>query len=211
MQQGSLFMSKPFHPFHPIAGPLSLFLLLLLLAVFIPSARAERMLVISVPDQKLAVVEDGENIAEYPVSTSRFGLGDRPSSFATPLGSLSVAGKIGAGLRTGAVFKGRRPTGEILRPNAPGRDPIVTRIIHLRGLERQNARAYSRGIYIHGTPVERRIGRPESYGCIRMRSRDVIAVFDAVRVGTRVQVVDEPLEESAAPFRSQGRPRFARN
>ena len=153
----------------------------------------DRMIVVSVPEQRLAIIENGLRVAQYRVSTSKFGLGDRPRSYATPLGTLEVAAKVGAGARVGTVFKGRRPTGEILRPNSPGRDPIVTRILHLRGLDSKNARAYGRGIYIHGTPEERRIGRPASYGCIRMRSEDVIRVFNAATVGTKVEIVNAPL------------------
>ena len=67
----------------------------------------------------------------------------------------------------------------------PGRDPIVTRILWLRGREPQNANAYGRFIYIHGTPEERNIGRPASYGCVRMRSRDVIQLYDTSAVGAR--------------------------
>ena len=146
-------------------------------------------IIVSVPDQKLAVIENGQQVAQFPVSTSKFGLGDRPRSYATPLGHLVVASKVGAGAPQGAVFKSQRRTGEILRPNSPGRDPIVTRILHLRGLEAGNARAFGRGIYIHGTPEERKIGRPASYGCIRMRSRDIVRVFDAVPVGTPIEIV----------------------
>jgi lipoprotein-anchoring transpeptidase ErfK/SrfK len=145
---------------------------------------------VSVPEQKLVVFENGQRVAQFPVSTSKFGLGDRPSSYATPLGILQVAAKVGAGAPQGAVFKGQRFTGEVLKPNAPGRDPIVTRILHLRGLEAGNARAFNRGIYIHGTPEERKIGRPASYGCIRMRSKDVVRVFDAVPVGTKIAIVN---------------------
>jgi lipoprotein-anchoring transpeptidase ErfK/SrfK len=154
---------------------------------------ADPMVVISVPEQKLAIVDNGLRVAQFPVSTSKFGLGDRPRSYATPVGTLEVAGKVGAGARPGTVFKGCRPTGEVLRPNTPGRDPIVTRILRLRGLQATNSRAYGRGIYIHGTPQESRIGRPASYGCIRMRSRDVMAVFDAVPIGTKVQIVTKSL------------------
>lgn len=154
-------------------------------------ARADfATIIVSVPEQKLIVLQNGLRVAQYPVSTSKFGVGDRPRSYATPLGTLQVASKVGANAPLGAVFKGRRYTGEILPPNAPGRDPIVTRILHLRGLEGQNARAYARGIYIHGTPEERRIGRPASYGCIRMRSKDVVKVFDSVPVGTKVEIVN---------------------
>ncbi|MEO6750160.1 MAG: L,D-transpeptidase, partial [Chthoniobacteraceae bacterium] len=98
---------------------------------------------------------------------------------------------IGHGAEPGAVFHGCRQTGEICPPNAPGRDPIVTRILRLRGLEAQNAHALSRGIYIHGTPDERHIGRPASYGCIRMKSRDVLELFEQVRPGTRVEITTD--------------------
>jgi lipoprotein-anchoring transpeptidase ErfK/SrfK len=158
------------------------------------------MIVVSVPDQRLALVENGLTVAQFPVSTSKFGLGDRPRSYATPLGMMEVAAKIGDNAPLGAVFKGRRPTGEVLRPNAPGRDPIVSRIIHLRGLERSNAGAYDRGIYIHGTAEERTIGRPASYGCIRMRSRDVIRLFNSVAQGTKVAVVNAPLSRVFRQF-----------
>lgn len=157
------------------------------------AAHATIAVIVSVPDQKLAVVRNGERIAEYPVSTSKFGVGDRLRSFRTPLGTLQVAAKIGKGAPAGAVFKSRQRTGEIIRPNTRGRDPIVTRILHLRGLESCNAHAFGRGIYIHGTPEERSIGRRASYGCIRMRSRDVVRVFDSIPVGTRVEIVNESL------------------
>ncbi len=154
------------------------------------------LIVVSVPDQRLALVENGVCVAQYSVSTSKFGVGDRPRSYATPLGMLQIAAKVGGNAPEGAVFHGQRRTGEILRPNAPGRDPIVTRILHLRGLEAQNARAYGRGIYIHGTAEERRIGRPASYGCIRMRSRDIVRLFDSVPVGARVEIVNARLHRA---------------
>jgi hypothetical protein len=78
--------------------------------------------------------------------------------------------------------------------NSPGRDPIVSRILWLKGKEPQNANAYGRYIYIHGTPEERNIGLPVSYGCIRMRSRDVIELYDIVGKGAQVTIVDAPLE-----------------
>lgn len=149
--------------------------------------------VVSVPDQQLTVIENNLRIATYPVSTSKFALADWPGSFGTPLGELEVAAKIGAGAPSGEVFKDRRPTGEIISPDAPGRDPIVTRILWLRGREAQNANAYRRFIYIHGTPEERNIGRPASYGCIRMRSEDVIRLYDVVGTGAQVTIVNEPL------------------
>jgi len=171
----------------------------LLAAVLSPSrVMATPSLVVSVPDQTLALVDGGLVKERFPVSTSRFGLGDGTGSYATPLGSLEIASKIGANAPLGAVFKSRKMTGEILQPNAAGRDPIVTRILWLRGLERGNARAYSRDIYIHGTPVEQLIGRPASFGCIRMRSRDIARLFSAVSVGTKIAVLNTGLSQAVA-------------
>jgi lipoprotein-anchoring transpeptidase ErfK/SrfK len=173
--------------------------LLLAAAILTPTpAVAEPALVVSVPDQTLAVV-DGVVVRErFSVSTSKFGLGDNPNSYATPLGSMVIASKIGGNAPLGTVFKSRQPTSEVLAPNAPGRDPIVTRILWLRGLERGNARAYSRNIYIHGTPVESLIGRPVSFGCIRMRSRDVARLFSTVRVGTKIEILNAGLSRAVA-------------
>jgi lipoprotein-anchoring transpeptidase ErfK/SrfK len=149
--------------------------------------------VISVKDQKLALLDRETLVAIYPVSTSKYGLGDWRGSFRTPLGELEIAQKIGDGMPPGTVFKDRRRTGEIVRPNAPGRDPIVTRIIWLRGREPQNANAFGRDIYIHGTPEERNLGLPVSYGCVRMSSNDVIKLFEMVGTGARVTIADAPL------------------
>lgn len=173
--------------------------LLLTAAILNPArATATPSIVVSVPDQMLALLDDGVIIARFPVSTSRFGLGDNLRSYATPLGSLEIASKIGTNAPLGAVFKSRVRTGEILPPNARGRDPIVTRILWLRGLEKGNARAFGRNIYIHGTPVERLIGRPASYGCIRMRSRDVARLFGAVNIGTKIAVMNAHLGRAIA-------------
>ena len=149
--------------------------------------------VVSVPEQRLVVLNEGKPMATYPVSTSKFAIGDMPGSRGTPLGELEIAKKIGDAAPSGTVFKSRKRTGEILPPDAPGRDPIVTRILWLKGLEPQNANAYGRYIYIHGTPEERNIGRPASYGCVRMRSSDVIQLYNVVGWGARVSIVNAPL------------------
>jgi len=146
-------------------------------------------MIVSVSDQKLLLVRDGTPVKSYKVSTSKFGIGDRPNSNCTPLGRLQVAKKIGCNQPIGAVFKNRRPTGEVLKPNAPGRDPIVTRILWLSGTENCNRNSYRRTIYIHGTPEERRLGTPASYGCIRMSSRDVADLYKRVGYGADVFVI----------------------
>ncbi len=160
-------------------------------------ARPRPEIMISVAEQRLKLVQGGVALVSYPISTSRFGLGDTFRSYKTPVGRFRVSNKHGENLPLGAVLKGRRFTGEILAPNAPGRDPIVTRILQLQGLESQNRHALQRGIYIHGTPEERNIGRPVSYGCIRMRSRDVAELFRLVPVGTPVTITPETIRVHA--------------
>lgn len=162
-------------------------------------------MVVSVKEQKLALYSgDGHKAKVYPISTSKFGLSDKPGTYGTPLGLHEVVAKIGHGAPPGAVFKSRQMTGEVIKPNAPGRDPIVTRIMWLRGMEKQNQNAYSRCIYIHGTAEERTIGKPTSYGCIRMKSRDVMDLFNNLGIGARVLIVQSALPgtvtlPSAAP------------
>jgi lipoprotein-anchoring transpeptidase ErfK/SrfK len=173
--------------------------LLLALALFFSSCAtkdSDHRILVSVADQSLALYQKERLLGRYPVSTSRFGLGDQPGSRATPLGRLEVAKMIGAGAPLGAVFKSRRQTGEVLRPDAPGRDPIVTRIIWLKGLEPQNRHAFARCIYIHGTPEERNVGHPASFGCVRMKSVDMLRVFDAVGVGATVDIIPGPLPDA---------------
>ncbi len=156
----------------------------------------DHVMVVSSADQRLMLLKKGQPVATYPVSTSKFGLGDSPNSYRTPLGRMEVAEKIGDGAPIGAVFKSRQPTGEVIRIDAPGRDPIVTRILWLKGAESQNANAYQRTIYIHGTPEERNIGRPVSFGCVRMRSADVVQLFSTVGFGADVYVSPRPLNEA---------------
>lgn len=155
-------------------------------------------LIVSVRDQKLLLVQDGKPVKAYRVSTSKFGIGDRPGSNYTPLGKMEVAKKIGCGHPPGAVFKSRKPTGEVLKPNAPGRDPIVSRIIWLAGKETHNRNAFRRYIYIHGTPEERNLGKPASYGCIRMGTKDVVDLYNRIGTGADVIVIRGPLEQTEA-------------
>jgi lipoprotein-anchoring transpeptidase ErfK/SrfK len=169
---------------------------LVVVSIIVASCTApdtQHHIVISTREQKLALLDQGKLMAIYPVSTSKFGLGDGRGSCRTPLGELEVADKVGDGALPGTVFKDRRRTGEIVAPNSPGRDPIVTRILWLRGQESQNVNAFARTIYIHGTPEERNIGRPVSYGCVRMRSIDIINLYQIVGRGAQVTIVDLPL------------------
>ena len=171
----------------------ALALIFFLLASCTTPKDVQHHVIISVKEQKLALLDREKLVAIYPVSTSKYGLGDWPSSRCTPLGELEIAKKIGDNAPLGTVFKDRRRTGEIVLPNAPGRDPIVTRILWLRGREAQNANAFGRYIYIHGTPEERNLGLPASYGCVRMRSEDVIKLYEIVGIGAQVSIVDTSL------------------
>ena len=170
-------------------------LVALALLALAPVLRADgpSRVIVSVKDQKLMLMSNGERLATYPVSTSKFGLGDAWGRMTTPLGFLQVAQKIGDHAPVGAVFRNRRFTGEIIKPNAPGRDPVITRIIWLKGLQAENAHAFSRCIYIHGTPEEKTIGQPASYGCIRMTSRDVAELYAQLPIGALVEIVNDKL------------------
>lgn len=155
-------------------------------------------LIVSVKQQELLLVTDGIPVKTYKISTSKFGIGDQPGSNCTPLGHMEVARKIGDRAPLGAVFKSRRRTGEILKPNAPGRDPIVTRILWLKGNEKRNQNAFGRMIYIHGTPEEDRLGKPASYGCIRMASRDVADLYKRIDLGADVFIVPGRINKNDA-------------
>ena len=161
---------------------------------------AERFLRVSIPRQALDWVEHGNVLLSYPVSTARNGPGERRGSECTPRGWHRIRAKIGAGQPSGAVFVGRRPTGEVygdeLGSRCPGRDWILTRILWLGGLE-PGFNRYGpvdttwRYIYIHGSPDRGVCGIPQSHGCVRMRSPDLVDLFERVPVGMRVLISEQ--------------------
>lgn len=163
------------------------------------SSETTSEVVVSVKDQKMGIYSEGILKKEYAISTSKFGLGDQLNSYRTPLGKHEVIAKIGHGLPPGAVLKSRHWNGEVLKPNAPGRDPIVSRILWLNGLENDNSNAKRRYIYIHGTTEESRLGQPASYGCIRMGMQDVVDAFNEVNIGDKVVITKKPLPAGKAP------------
>lgn len=141
--------------------------------------------------------DDGACIRRYPVSTALNGPGERRDSGCTPRGRHVVRARIGAGAPVGAVFRGRRPTGEIWTPAFaaanPDRDWILSRILWLSGCEPGWNRlgqvdSMRRYIYIHGTGDDQPMGVARSHGCIRMRNRDVIELFDLVAGGVIVDI-----------------------
>ncbi|MGD8909020.1 MAG: L,D-transpeptidase [Chromatiales bacterium] len=160
---------------------------------------SQRQLRIELTQQRLICLEQGRSVSLYPVSSARAGAGEVFESGCTPRGWHRIRLKIGAGCPQNTVFVGRRPTGEVYRHELadaePQRDWILTRILWLSGCEPGFNRGgrvdtLRRFIYIHGTPEESLIGMPVSHGCIRMRNRDLLKLFDWVDVGTPVEIVE---------------------
>lgn len=171
----------------------------------INSSGKEQILIVSAEEQRMLFLEDGIEVERYRISTAKNGLGDMPDSYQTPVGLLEVAEKFGDGLPLGSVLKDRQPTGEIIPVDAPGRDPIVSRLLWLRGLEDGNRNAYERFIYIHGTPQESLLGTPVSFGCIRMRSNDVIALYEKIYPGAKVWISTEPIDTAKLRWLTQNK------
>lgn len=142
---------------------------------------------ISVRDQRLTLKSGQKKLKTYPISTSRFGLGTEIGSMKTPTGRFRIAEKIGDGMPLGAVFKSRRRV-KVRKKLSREEDLIMTRILWLDGLDPANANTQRRFIYIHGTNHEESLGEPTSHGCIRMRSTDVMELYELVEVDTPVAI-----------------------
>ena len=125
--------------------------------------------------------------AEFAVSTSKFGLGFQEGSFKTPTGRFRIARKIGGSAPLWTIFRARKNTGRKAKPG--GREDLVlTRILTLDGLDRENANSLARYIYIHGTNQESLIGQPASHGCVRLRNKDMARLYRMVTKGTKVRI-----------------------
>ena len=153
---------------------------------------------VSIHDQRLSMIENGKIVKTYLVSTAKNGPGERRGSGCTPRGWHVIRAKIGKDEPVNSVFIGRRPTGEIynaeLAAQYPERDWILTRILWLGGLEPGFNRFHEvdtawRYIYIHGSPDHGVSGDPQSHGCIRMKSPDLLELFDNIKTGMRVLIV----------------------
>ncbi|MCK4814106.1 MAG: L,D-transpeptidase [Candidatus Marinimicrobia bacterium] len=132
-------------------------------------------------------------IASYDISASKYGYGSKRGSNMTPWGVHKIAGKYGDGEVLGMSFYDRKPTGEIATIYTDTTnveiDPVTSRIIWLNGLEDLNLTSYWRFIYIHGTHEEGLLGTPQSKGCIRMRNREIIELFDLIDTGMVVNII----------------------
>lgn len=153
---------------------------------------------VSVAEQRVYLIDRMRLQASYMVSTSKYGTGTRHGSQRTPTGAHYVACKIGEDAPLLTVFVGRRATRGKAVVDPPeaigGRDVISSRILWLAGLEYgRNAGwqcdSMQRHIYIHGTDDEKRVGRPSSHGCIRMKNNDVCELFDVLHEGSLVYIL----------------------
>ena len=156
---------------------------------------ADFLLRISVAGQVLRIERSGVIVKQYPVSTSKYGVGNQEGSLRTPLGCHVISQKIGAGAAPLTIFRDRVNTGKFATVNMKvpfsGDDLITTRVLRLGGLEPGRNQggsvdSYRRLIYIHGSPDEGLIGRPASHGCVRMKNTDVMDLFSRVWIGTIV-------------------------
>ena len=155
-------------------------------------------LLVNVKKQTLSYIKGGQVCHIYPISTAVAGCGEQRGSEKTPRGWHTIRAKIGGNAPAGAVFVGRRPTGEVYSPELavryPNRDWILSRILWLAGLESGLNRGgefdtQRRYIYIHGCPDSISFVAPSSHGCIRMYNQDVIYLFDAVKPGMKLLIV----------------------
>ncbi len=169
------------------------------LAYMVRTPDEERFrLVLSIPDQRMALIDGRTIVAEYVISTALNGVSEAFNTEGTPRGLHVISENIGHGQPVGMIFKGREPTGVISELNPGGEPPVITRLFRLRGLESTNQTTYDRLIYLHGSPHEKLLGQRASGGCIRMKSDDVLRLFDTIKVGTSISILEEPLAEAIA-------------
>ena len=172
---------------------LSLFSLINFPVVANMSEKNSLLIVVSISEQKLYLYEKDTLISSYPISTSKFGIGNQQDSNKTPLGKHKIAKKIGKDAPLNTIFIARRQMKKTAVINEEQGDVITSRILWLKGLEKGKNKgkgidSYKRYIYIHGTAEEKAIGRPASHGCVRMLNSDVVTLFEQVSVNTQVMI-----------------------
>ncbi len=152
------------------------------------------MIRIVVSQQKLYHRRSTGVVRTYPVSTAENGVGNYEGSFQTPLGKHRVRFKIGGSEPEFTYFVAREAAGLFSEAVKHQRsDWILSRILWLEGMQpgvnkRGRVDTFSRYIYIHGTNEEHLIGQPVSHGCIRMKSGDIMDLFEHVTCGESVLI-----------------------
>jgi hypothetical protein len=182
----------------PQATPPNVAPLMQQLTARFPTQSFAKLLIVDAGAQRMYLVEQGQPVGGWVISTAANGTGSEKGSDKTPLGLHKISEKIGDGAPLGAIFKARQNTGkqvEILTaPGADSKDDYVTsRIMWLEGLEPGvnkggDVDSKERYIYIHGTGEEGKLGTPASHGCIRMKNADVINLFNRVDENTLVYI-----------------------
>jgi lipoprotein-anchoring transpeptidase ErfK/SrfK len=138
-----------------------------------PAPQTGRVIVISVQDRKLALVEDGHVKKVYTVAVGK------PST-PTPEGTFTIERRV--------VNPTYHHAGKTVAPGPM--NPVGTRWM---GLSKA-------GYGIHGTNAPNSIGKPASHGCIRMAKADLEEFYELVAVGDQVQIVGQPDEQTAHLF-----------
>jgi len=160
---------------------------------------SDQLITVDIATQRLQLLQGGKVVMDVAVATAKNGPGEVSGSECTPRGLHRIRAKIGGGCAADTVFVGRRPTGELfseaLRAEFPRRDWILARILWLCGMEPGrnrggNVDTMRRYVYIHGCPDSDPMGIPSSHGCVKMRNRDIMALFDRVEVGTQVVITE---------------------
>lgn len=143
---------------------------------------------VSIAAQTLRLLENGEEVKSYPISSAKNGIGSEEGSFKTPTGNFTICEKHGHNAPIQTIFKGRKPVGIWHSCETCDDDLVTSRILWLDGTDEHNANTKERYIYIHGTNHEDKIGTPQSCGCIRMTNQHVIDLFEIVEEGTPVSI-----------------------
>jgi lipoprotein-anchoring transpeptidase ErfK/SrfK len=162
------------------------------------SSDYSELLFVSIENQKMYHIKEGEIVKQYTISSSEYGTGSEAGSNKTPLGLHKIKVKYGTetpanGRMIGRVFYGQIAT--IYKDKQKSKtDDVTSRIFWLEGLEKgknkgEGIDSYKRYIYIHGTSEEGRLGEPASHGCIRMKNKEVIDLYKIIEVGTLVLIL----------------------
>ena len=156
------------------------------------------VLFVNITEQKMYYIKEGGIVKTYVISSSSYGVGNKAGSNKTPIGLHKVKQKFGEetpinGKMIGRVFYGDIAT--IYTDNTKSKtDDVCSRILWLVGLEEglnkgEGIDSYNRYIYIHGTSEEGRLGKPASHGCIRMKNKEIIELYEKIKIGTLVLIL----------------------
>ena len=156
------------------------------------------VLFVNITEQKMYYIKEGEIVKTYVISSSSYGVGNKAGSNKTPIGLHKVKLKFGDETPVNSRMIGRIFYGDIATiysdTSKSKTDDVCSRILWLVGLEEglnkgEGIDSYNRYIYIHGTSEEGRLGKPASHGCIRMKNKEVIELYEKVKIGTLVLIL----------------------